>query len=114
MIASLTPQSNFSEAPRTNIVENGFKEDNWFAVLPKLSVALSRVNEFLSNLVQRGQKQGNCSKDYSEEDEFEGLHPSNMGTNILQIQITTWEIRFTMDGSKSRSKSGKLRPRYKQ
>ena len=81
MIASPTPQSNFSKAPRTNIVEDGVEEDDRFAVLPKLSVALSRVNELLSNLVQRGQEQGNCSKDYSEEDEFEGLHPSNMGTN---------------------------------
>ena len=81
MITSPTPQSNFSKAPRTNIVEDGVEEDDRFAVLPKLSVALSRVNELLSNLVQRGQEQGNCSKDYSEEDEFEGLHPSNMGTN---------------------------------
>ena len=81
MIASPTPQSNFSKAPRTNIVEDGVEEDDRFAFLPKLSVALSRVNELLSNLVQRGQEQGNCSKDYSEEDEFEGLHPSNMGTN---------------------------------
>ena len=67
MIASPTPQSNFSKAPRTNIVEDGVEEDDRFAVLPKLSVALSRVNELLSNLVQRGQEQGNCSKDYSED-----------------------------------------------
>lgn len=77
-MASPTPQSHFSEAPRTNIIEDGLEDDDRFAVLPELSNALSRVNELLSDLVQREQR--NQSKDYGE-DELEDLHPSNIKTN---------------------------------
>ena len=79
-MASPTPQSHFSEAPRTNIVENGLEEDDRFAVLPELSIILSRVNELLSDLVQRGREQSNQSKECGE-DELEDFDSSNMESN---------------------------------
>ena len=73
-MACPTPQSIFNEAPRTNIGENGEEEDR-FAVLPELNIALSRVSELLGELVQRDQGRFvNDQKDF-DENELEDLRP---------------------------------------
>lgn len=76
-MASPTPQSVFNEAPRTNIVEDGNEDEDRFAVLPELNIALSRVSELLADLVQRerGRDHNNQSKDY-DKDGLEDLRPS--------------------------------------
>ena len=52
----------FNEAPRTNIVEDADEEEDRFAVLPELNIALSRVSELLGDLVRR--EEG--SEDYNQ------------------------------------------------
>jgi len=73
-----TPQAIFNEAPRTNIIEDGGDEEDRFAILPELNIALSRVSELLGDLVQRerGPEHNSQSKDY-DEDELEDLRSSN-------------------------------------
>ena len=77
-MASPTPQSVFTEAPRTNI-RDGDEEEDRFALLPELNVAISRVSELLGNLVHREQErehgENNQSRD-CDEDELEDLRPS--------------------------------------
>jgi len=72
----------FNEAPRTNIVEDADEEEDRFAVLPELNIALSRVSELLGDLVRR--EEG--SEDYNQhkgdgEDELEDLSTSNAETS---------------------------------
>ncbi|KAG7366872.1 ubiquitin family protein [Nitzschia inconspicua] len=52
--ASPTPQSVFSDAPRTNI-SIGDEETDRTVLLPELNRALSQVNALVEELVQRGQ-----------------------------------------------------------
>ena len=82
-MACPTPQSIFNEAPGTNICESGDEEQDRFAVLPELNIALSRVSELLGELVQRDQVRSlnNQSRDF-EEDELEDLRPATaVGSN---------------------------------
>mmetsp|Transcript_69378 Transcript_69378/g.104640 ORF Transcript_69378/g.104640 Transcript_69378/m.104640 type:complete len:879 (+) Transcript_69378:171-2807(+) len=50
-LVSPTPQSIYTEAPRTNIVD-GSEADDRAALLPELSRALNQVNELLQQVVQ--------------------------------------------------------------
>ena len=71
-IASPTPQSVFTEAPRTNIRDGGEEEDR-LALLPELNVALAQVSDLLGELVHREHGDNNSQK--SDEDELEDLCP---------------------------------------
>jgi hypothetical protein len=71
-IASPTPQSVFTEAPRTNIRDGGEEEDR-LALLPELNVALAQVSDLLGELVHREHDDDNNQK--GDEDELEDLRP---------------------------------------
>ncbi len=75
-MACPTPQSIFNEAPRTNICESGDEEEDRFAVLPELNIALSRVSELLGELVQREQVRSVDEQSIAFEDELEDLRPA--------------------------------------
>jgi hypothetical protein len=102
-MASPTPQSIFNEAPRTNIVEDGDEEEDRFAVLPELNIALSRVSELLGDLVQRerGRERDDnnqCKDDLDDDDELEDLSPSNArNTNNNDSNENNYEQRATAD-----------------
>ncbi|MGK3749050.1 MAG: hypothetical protein ACI8RD_001342 [Bacillariaceae sp.] len=74
-IASPTPQSVFTEAPRTNI-QDGDEEDDRLALLPELNVALAQVSELLGELVHREHDENNNNQN-RDEDELEDLRPSS-------------------------------------
>jgi len=71
-IASPTPQSVFTGAPRTNIRDGGEEEDR-LALLPELNVALAQVSDLLGELVHREHDDNNNQK--GDEDELEDLRP---------------------------------------
>jgi hypothetical protein len=71
-IASPTPQSVFTEAPRTNIRDGGEEEDR-LALLPELNVAIAQVSDLLGELVHREHDDNNNQK--GDEDELEDLRP---------------------------------------
>mmetsp|Transcript_19367 Transcript_19367/g.48220 ORF Transcript_19367/g.48220 Transcript_19367/m.48220 type:complete len:1042 (-) Transcript_19367:3142-6267(-) len=102
-----TPQSNFNEAPRTNICENGEEEEDRFAVLPELNIALSRVSELLGELVQRDQ--GRCVNDQKDfdENELEDLRPSvAIGSNPSNERAKSdlpWMARKSGDEDEART-----------
>lgn len=114
-MACPTPQSIFNEAPRTNICENGDEEEDRFAVLPELNIALTRVSELLGELVQRdqGRIMNDQSKDF-DEDELEDLRPSvAVGSNHSNERAKSdlpWMARKSGDGNATRTNSDENLP----
>ena len=76
--ASPTPQSVFTESPRTNIID-GDEEADRAALLPELHRALSQVNTLLGELTQRGRQ--------DEQNGLDELLPTSFGMSGTESRL---------------------------